>query len=270
VNALAVTGHVRVALLLLGTWLAGNVVAQTATAPAPAPAPATAAGSGAAAATDLLWVGRFREGIAGWREVQLNARTARNRFETRRWDGVEALEVHSQKSMSLLARPVTVDLARTPVLCWRWRVDAPLVGADMATREGDDYAARVYVSLAIPADAQSFALRAQLRVARTIWGPEVPDAALNYVWDNRQPIGTVRPNAYTARAQMLVLRTGAADAGRWVWERRDVARDAAAAFGPEAAPVQVAVTADTDNTGESAHAGFADLHFVARERRCES
>ena len=45
----------------------------------------------------------------------------------------------------------------------------------------DDYAARVYVSLAIPTDAQSFALRAQLRLARTIWG----DAANFTVTDGR-------------------------------------------------------------------------------------
>lgn len=231
--------------------------------------------SSVAAEANIVWVGRFGDTRAGasasaaWREVPVNPKLAPNRFTLRPWDGVAALEVHSQRSISLYARPVQIDLARTPVLCWRWRVDAPLVGADMTTRAGDDYAARLYVSLGIPLADQSFALRAQLRLARSIWGPDVPDAALNYVWDNRQPIGTVRPNAYTARAQMVVLRSGSADAGRWVWERRDVARDAAAAFGPSATPVQVAVTADTDNTGESAHAGFADLHFVAADRRCE-
>jgi ribonuclease R len=42
----------------------------------------------------------------------------------------------------------------------------------------------------------------------------------------------------------------------------------AAELGPAAEPVQVAITADTDNTGESARAGFADLHFVARSAPC--
>ena len=223
---------------------------------------------GAAPPTEPVWVGRFGDGLAPWREVLLNDKLARNRFTLRQWDGVAAVEVHSVRSMSLLARPINVDLAATPVLCWRWRIDAPLLGADLLTREGDDYAARVYVSLAIPPAQQGFALRTQLRLARAIWGPEVPDAALNYVWDNRQPVGTTRPNAYTDRTIMIVQRSGGADAGRWVWERRDVARDAEAAFGPTAAPVQLAVTADTDNTGESAHAGFADLHFVARSAPC--
>jgi hypothetical protein len=87
------------------------------------------------------------------------------------------------------------------------------------------------------------------------------------VWDNRHPVGTVRPNAYTDRTRMHVQRSGAADAGRWVQERRDVARDAAA-FGEGVRAVQIAVTADTDNTGETARAAFADLHWVAADAPC--
>jgi hypothetical protein len=171
--------------------------------------------------------------------------------------------------MSLLARPITVDLNATPVLCWRWRIGATLSQADMLRREGDDYAARVYVSLRLPASALGLGLRAQLALARAMWGPDVPDAAINYVWDNRQPVGTTRPNAYTDRAQMIVLRSGDADAGRWVWERVDVRRDVTRLFGAGAEAVQLAVTADTDNTQSSARSGFADFHFVAAERSCE-
>lgn len=246
-----------------------GVVAVLASAPARAASAAVAdtAAPPAGAAT-TVWIGRFSDGIGAWREIQLDQKVARNTFRVREWDGVRAVEVVSTRAMSLLARPVEIDLRATPVMCWRWRIDAPLVKSDLLTRQGDDYAARVYVSLAIPAAQQGVVLRTQLRLARAIWGPEVPDAALNYVWDNRQPVGTVRPNAYTDRAVMIVSRSGAADAGRWVQERRDVAADAAAQFGQAAEPVQVAITADTDNTGESARAGFADLHFVARGAPC--
>ncbi|MBL0418740.1 DUF3047 domain-containing protein [Ramlibacter sp. AW1] len=215
-----------------------------------------------------VWVGRFDQGLAPWQEVRLNADLKPNTFAARTWDGLAAVEVRSAASMSLLARPVDVDLARTPVLCWRWRVDAPLQGADMARKSGDDYAARLYVSLALPDSEKSFGLRTQLRIARAIWGPAVPDAAINYVWDNHHPVGTERPNAYTDRTTMVVLRSGAAQAGQWVQERRHVGRDAARLYGPSAAPVQLAVTADTDNTGESSRAGFADLHFVGEHEAC--
>lgn len=222
----------------------------------------------AAGAAEPVWIGRFTDGLADWREIRLSDTVPANRFRVREWDGATAVEVVSERSMSLLARAVRVDLSATPVLCWRWRVDAPLREADLAIRAGDDYAARLYLSLRIPPADLGLPLRAQLAIARTVWGPDVPDAALNYVWDNRQPVGTTRANAYTGRAMMIVLRSGAADAGRWVWERRDVAADARRHFGASATPAQVAVTSDTDNTGESARAGFADLHFVARDTAC--
>lgn len=253
------------AALAAACGLAAGVAAPPARA---ASAPAAGSVAAPADASTPVWIGRFADGIGDWREIQLDRKVARNTFRVRDWDGVRAVEVVSTRAMSLLARPVSIDLRATPVMCWRWRIDAPLVASDLLTRQGDDYAARVYVSLAIPPAQQGVVLRSQLRLARAIWGPEVPDAALNYVWDNRQPVGTVRPNAYTDRATMIVSRSGAADAGRWIQERRDVAADAAAQFGPAAEPVQVAITADTDNTGESARAGFADLHFVARSAPC--
>jgi len=216
----------------------------------------------------VVWVGRFDEGTSPWREIRLNTDLKPNTFVGRPWDGQAALEVRSSSSMSMLGRPLAIDLARTPVLCWRWRVDAPLLTADMATKAGDDYAARLYLSVAIPDAEKSMALRAKLGLARAVFGPEVPDGAVNYVWDNRHPVGTERPNAYTDRTTMVVLRSGAADAGRWVRERRHVARDIARLFGSSAAAVQLAVTADTDNTRETAHAGFAAIHFVPEDAPC--
>jgi hypothetical protein len=215
-----------------------------------------------------VWVGRFGAGLSPWQPVRMNDRIAPNVVVTRRWDGVDAVEVRSNASMSLLVRSVDVDLARTPILCWRWRIDHPLARADLRTRAGDDYAARVYVALRIPEARQGMALRARLGLARAIWGPSLPDAAVNYVWDNRNPVGTEAPNAYTDRAVMVVRRSGAADAGAWVWERQDVGRDVARLWGADARLAQVAVTADTDDTGESVRAGFADLHFVADGAAC--
>ena len=221
-------------------------------------------------AASVQWVGRFEPSLAPWREVKLKSVQRANTFRFVAWDGVQAVEVSSQASMSLLARPITVDLNATPMLCWRWRVAASLSQADMRQRDGDDYAARVYISLRLPPSSLGLGLRAQLALARAVWGPDLPDAAINYVWDNRQPIGTTRPNAYTDRAQMVVLRSGDGNAGQWVSERVDLRRDALRLFGQGAEPVQLAITADTDNTGGSARSGFADFHFAAAHQPCEA
>ncbi len=106
-------------------------------------------------------------------------------------------------------------------------------------------------------------------LARGINGAQLPDAAINYLWDNRHAVGTWQANTYTDRARMLVLRSGSAFAGRWVDERRDVGADFLAAFGhPPLKLTGVAIAADTDQTGEEARSGFADLRFVARADDC--
>ena len=224
-------------------------------------------------AGEIVWLDHFSGESAKipapWQIVQLNKKVPPTRYRLTRWDGVSAIEATAEHSMALLARPVEVDLDRTPVLCWRWRVDAPLVKADMATKAGDDYAARVYVSFALPPSEIGWVLRSKLTLARSIYGDAVPDAAINYVWDNRYPVGTRKPNAYTDRARMIVSETGAANAGKWVVARHDVLQDVIAEFGStQARMVQLSVASDTDNTKEHAHAGFADFHFVDRNTAC--
>lgn len=206
---------------------------------------------------------------APWQVVRLDKKIPPTQYQVTSWDGVIAIEAKADQSMALLARPVEIDLDRTPIMCWRWRVDTTLVKADMATRAGDDYAARVYISFALPPSEIGWVLRGKLKLARTIYGDAVPDAAINYVWDNRYPVGTRKPNAYTDRTRMIVAESGAANAGKWVVARHDVQQDVIAEFGSiQARLIQLSVASDTDNTKEVAHAGFADFHFVAKDAAC--
>ena len=158
-------------------------------------------------------VGQFINSVnkmppAPWRMIQFDKKIPATRYRIMSWDGVIAIEAKANASMALLARPLLASLIDTPILCWRWRVDAPLKTSDMATKSGDDYAARVYLAFSLPSEKISFITKAKLKLARALYGSHVPDAALNYVWDNRYPVGTRVPNAYTEQTQMIVLRTG--------------------------------------------------------------
>lgn len=204
-----------------------------------------------------------------WQTVHLNPKVPATRYRALSWDGRAAVEAQADASMALLARPLEVNLQATPVLCWLWRVDAVLQKADLRQKAGDDYAARVYVTFGLPAESMSLGLRMKLSLGRSLYGDAVPDAAVNYVWDNRHPVGTRAFNAYTDRAALVVQRSGNAEAGRWVGERVNVLADATQAFG--ALPFQarqLAIASDTDNTGEQARAGFAELHFVGADEPC--
>lgn len=225
-----------------------------------------------AAAQAPLWIGRFpSDGTipAPWRVVEVGGKAPPTRYRTASVDGVSAIEATADASMALLARPVAVDLASTPVLCWRWRIDAPVAAADMRRKSGDDYAARVYVAFDIPDASLGAGTRFKLRLARGLFGADVPDAALNYVWDNHNSVGTALRSPYTDRAQLIVAETGAGAAGRWVSERADVAADFTKAFGGvPGRPIQVAIASDTDNTRSRARAAFADLYFVGAGQPC--
>lgn len=204
-----------------------------------------------------------------WQVVRMNERVAATQYQSVDMDGVDAIEATANDSMALLVHPLAIDLQRTPILCWRWRIDAPLKNADLNTVAGDDYAARVYIAFRLPAQAMDYVTRTKLGVERQIYGDRIPDAALNYVWDNRHPIGTKKRNAYTDRVQMIVAQTGSALARSWVMERHDVLADVTEAFGSEqASATMMAIAADTDNTHESARSWFAELHFVARDAEC--
>lgn len=204
-----------------------------------------------------------------WTVNAVGKKVPLTQYRVVRLDGVMAVAGSANKSMALLARPIMVDLATTPILCWRWRIEAPVAGANMMTRAGDDYAARVYVGFDIPGNQLSMGTKLKLGLARRLFPGPIPDAALNYVWDNIHPIGTTAPNAYTDRARMVVAQSGAGAAGRWVEQRADVARDYARAFpGTSGKPTSIALAVDTDQTGGSARGWFADLHFTARDQAC--
>jgi hypothetical protein len=156
-------------------------------------------------------------------------------------EGRTVLRARANASTSGLAREIAVDPRRTPLLAWRWKVMNLLSKSDMTTKEGDDFPARLYLSF------------------------DNHRRSLCYVWDARQPVGTIAANAYSDRVQMVVAASGAAQLGRWVMLERDWAADYRRAFGGEAPTAEgVIVSADTDNTGESAESYFGDVVFRSR------
>lgn len=154
-------------------------------------------------------------------------------------EGRTVLRARADAATAGLARELAVDLRSHPILGWRWKVMNLLAGSDLATKAGDDFPARLYVA---------FGRR-----------------ALCYVWDTRLPVGTISPNAYSDRVQMVVADSGPVALRRWVSRERNVAEDYRRAFGAAAPAVSaVVVSADTDNTGETAESYFGDVEFRAR------
>ncbi|MBL8385208.1 MAG: DUF3047 domain-containing protein [Burkholderiales bacterium] len=225
----------------------------------------------ACAAQDVIEAGRFsafRPGDAlppQWVPLTFRNIEARTRYSLAADAGVTVLKAESSRSASGLIRRFddgSVALREYPILRWRWKVGGLVKGADIGSREGDDYPARVYVTFRYDPARAGIAMRAQYAIARSLYGEYPPHAGINYVWDGNAPAGTMRPNAYTARAMMFVVESGARRVGEWVEVERNVYEDYRRAFNEEPPPVSgIAVMTDTDQTGESVTAWYGDIEL---------
>jgi hypothetical protein len=182
-------------------------------------------------------------------------------------EGVTVLRSTANAAAGTVSHALAHDVASRPMLRWRWKVDRVVRNADLATKAGDDFAARVYVFFDVPSGSLPMAQRMRIFLARSLYGATVPTAALCYVWDNRHAPGTTRWNPYTDRVRTVVLRSGAP--GAWAEESRDLEADFREAFGAEwkaAVPrvTGIAVGNDTDQTGERVSAWFGDFRLEKR------
>jgi len=240
--------------------LAAGIVAL-AIAPALAQAPS--------APPDLLAVGAFSRAQPGdplpedWTPLTFRRIDRHTRYAlVRDVERGTVVEASADASASGLVRKLDVDAKAWPALAWSWKVERPVAKGDVTRKSGDDYAARVYVTFRVPPGRLSPFERMKRAAARAMFGDDVPDAGLAYIWDARAPAGTIVPNPYTDRVRMIVVESGSDRAGRWLAYERDIAADFRAAFGEDPPPVSgVAIMTDTDNTGERLRAWYGDVTF---------
>ncbi len=203
---------------------------------------------------------------AAWKFVSLPHKLA-TKFTVVKLDGEKVLKVEAEDSYGNLVHAVQTRPTKQTTLEWRWRVDRLIDNADLRIHAGDDSPAKVCLFFAFDAAELSLGERAKLSLAHSTTGQEVPTETLCYVWDNKLPVDTALPNAFTKRIRMIVLQSGAGRLGQWVTEKRDIAADYLRLFGDEAKGdvptiTGVAVAADADNTHGHAIAYIGDLSLA--------
>ncbi len=198
---------------------------------------------GLARAQEEIVLGRFSKGdLTGWEPKSFEGETRYRLIKD--GDGQTVLEAVSEAAASGLVYERKIDVTKTPILIWRWRIERPVNPPDELSKEGDDFAVRVYF-LAPGAGWLSF-----------------PDSVV-YVWASKQPEGSAWPNPYTRKAHMVAVDSGAKHAGQWRTHRRNMRDDFKRYFGRDITGItHIAIMTDTDNSKLSARGWYGDIRVA--------
>ena len=98
-----------------------------------------------------------------------------------------------------------------------------------------------------------------------VW-PRFPEAVrsqiIGYVWDSTEPVGTTCKSEKTGTVTYVVVRSGPAELGKWLTERRNVAEDYRRIYGAEPdGPSALSVAIDSNDTNSTAESFLGPILF---------
>jgi hypothetical protein len=155
------------------------------------------------------------------------------------------LQARSEAACSGLFHKISFNSKKYPMMSWYWKVTKfPDKTAFKESKSGwiekDDYAARVYVVF----PSLNF----------------MNIKSIEYIWHDELPEGTILTSPYFGNIKLIVAESGKDNAGKWVFEKRDIYEDAKRAFGkPPTGVGAIALMTDTDNTLSTAEAFYKDI-----------
>ena len=213
-------------------------------------------------------VGIFSEAQPGtifphdWKPLTFEKIPIHTKYELVKDGDQVVIKASSHQSSSGMIREITIDPKEFPVVQWRWKVENVLKNGDVTQKSGDDYPARLYITFEYDSSKVGFFEKAKYETAKFLYGQYPPIGAINYIWESKSPIGTIVPDPYTDRVNMIVIESGETRLNEWITEERNVFEDYKKAFGEDPPNISgVAIMTDTDNTKESAIAYFGDIVF---------
>jgi Protein of unknown function (DUF3047) len=192
-----------------------------------------------------ILIGNFSAGaLTGWKAKEFKGQT---QYQLTKIDGVQALKADSDAAASGLFHEQRIDLEKTPVMNWRWRIENRLGNIDEQSKSGDDFAARVYVVVS---------------GGLVFWNTK----AINYVWSSTSPKDKTWPNPFAGdHAVMVAVRSSSDSTGTWYTEKRNIRDDFKKLTGEDMPYIDaVAIMTDTDNAKGKATAYYGDIYFTAK------
>lgn len=180
-------------------------------------------------------------GLEGWKDKVFSDTTSYRLIDL---EGKRVLAADSRNSASGLMKKVRVDIREYPYLNWSWRIENRMDIENEKIKQGDDYAARIYV-----------VIDGGILIWRT--------RAVNYVWASAASKGETWENAFAGKnALMMALRSRQDKTSTWYSEKRNVYEDLRRLFGQDFHFIDaIALMTDTDNSHGQARAFYGDIFF---------
>ena len=158
-------------------------------------------------------------------------------------EGHRVLHLRSKIESSVIRKDIRgkVNLKETPILVWSWKAVTLPKNGDCRKKSADDQAAQLYV----------------------VW-PRFPEAVrsqiIGYIWDTTAPAGSIEKSEKTSTVTYVVMRSGPADLGKWITERRNVVEDYKKIYGAEPdSPGYISIAIDSDDTTSFAESVFGSI-----------
>jgi len=183
-----------------------------------------------------------KNSLDAWDEKVLSGK--KTAYSLENLDGKNCVKGVSENSASTLYFRQRLSCDKDPFLRWKWKAEKfpERKKKENLTDKGEfDFVAQVYVVF-----SAKFFLNAK---------------AIQYVWAENLPVGTVSSSPYTKNVKLLVLESGMSEG--WKEEQRDIKADFRELFGEETEKDVDAISfmTDADSTSSTASAYYTDIAF---------
>jgi len=158
-------------------------------------------------------------------------------------NGQRLLHLECRESSFSVERNISIDVSNAPYISWTWKVlKAPSHG-DVRKKNYNDQALQILVA---------FENR----------------KVLSYVWDSNAPEGTVTDESlgwpFNLQIKVVVVKSGTADAGKWITHTRNLYEDYMHIFHEEPVPIKgVRIQTNTQHTKDVAEGYIKGISFGA-------
>ena len=156
------------------------------------------------------------------------------------------LKAIADNAASGLGKEIKIDLNKTPFINITWKVEKDLKGIKENTKQGHDYAARVFA------------------IKKTGATP-LSNRAINYVFSSNSKVGENRPSPYTKKSIDNVIASTKDTLNEWVTVKANVKEDFKRFHNLDVDELDgLAIMADTDNSKMKSIAYFQNIYFSSK------